>query len=204
MKLSPTTLAALTAFAVACASARMPAPSPDGSSAPTAAPAGAPSASTAPATASAAAAAPIVHGINPLDMNTVVAVCKDFNEYANGGWRKANPIPSDQSYWGSFTLLEETNRENLHKILEKASKDRSVAAGSDDQRIGDFYGSCMDQAAIDAQGIRPLAAELSRIEKMTNVSDLQSEIAHLQTLGVDALFQFGSEQDRKNSTEVKG
>src|SRR5512142_3390428 len=70
---------------------------------------------------------PEVHGINPADMNTSVAACRDFNQYANGGWMKANPIPSDQSEWGSFSVLEEQNRESLHKVLEKVSKASNVA-----------------------------------------------------------------------------
>ena len=79
-----------------------------------------------------------VHGINPADMDASVAACQDFNLYGNGGWLKSNPIPSDQSYWGSFTILEEQNRENLHKVLEKVSK-ASNASGTDDQKVGDFY-----------------------------------------------------------------
>ena len=83
----------------------------------------------------AAAPAAEVHGINPADMDTAVAACTDFNLYGNGGWLKSNPIPSDQSYWGSFTILEEQNREALHKVLEKVSK-ASNPPGSDDQKIG--------------------------------------------------------------------
>ena len=69
-----------------------------------------------------ALANPEIHGINPADMDPSVAACQDFNLYGNGGWLKVNPIPADQSYWGSFTILEEQNRESLHKVLEKVSK----------------------------------------------------------------------------------
>ena len=144
---------------------------------------------------------PEVHGISPADMNTSVQACQDFNQYANGGWMKANPIPSDQSEWGSFSVLEEQNRESLHKVLEKVSK-ASNAAGTDDQKVGDFYSSCMDEAAIEAQGAKPLQGELDAIDKVASAPDFEAEIARLQLVGVNAVFNFGSDQDRKNSSEV--
>ena len=70
-----------------------------------------------------------VHGLNPADMNPSVSACTDFNQYANGGWLKGNPIPPDQSYWGSFTILDETNRANLRKVLEKAAQSTPSPAG---------------------------------------------------------------------------
>jgi len=149
----------------------------------------------------AAAPAAEVHGINPADMDTAVAACTDFNLYGNGGWLKSNPIPSDQSYWGSFTILEEQNREALHKVLEKVSK-ATNAAGSDDQKVGDFYATCMDEAAVEAQGLKPLQAELATIDKIGDAAALQAEIARLQTMGVNAVFRFGSDQDRRNASEV--
>ena len=107
MKLSSITLAAVAAAALGCASsaqARACATEADSSGV---------------AAALAETSASTVYGINPADMNPSVGACKDFNEYANGGWLKANAIPPDQSYWGSFTVLEETNRANLRKVLEK-------------------------------------------------------------------------------------
>jgi putative endopeptidase len=149
----------------------------------------------------AALAAPEVHGINPADMDPSVQACQDFNLYGNGGWLKANPIPADQSYWGSFTILEESNRESLHKVLEKVSK-ATNAPNTDDQKVGDFYVTCMDEAAIEAQGITPLKAELAAIDKISTVAQLQAEIARLQMMGVNALFNFGSDQDRRDASEV--
>lgn len=148
-----------------------------------------------------ATGAPEIHGINPADMDTSVAACTDFNLYGNGGWLKANAIPPDQSYWGSFTILEEQNRESLRQVLEKVSK-ASNTPGSDDQRVGDFYLTCMDEAAVEAQGLTPLKAELTAIDKIATVGELQAEIGRLQMMGVNAVFNFGSDQDRKNASEV--
>ena len=153
--------------------------------------------------ASAIAAEPApVHGLNPADMNPAVSACTDFNEYANGGWIKANPIPADQSYWGSASILDETNRANLRKVLEKAAADKSSPSGSDERKVGDFWTSCMDEAAIEAAGLKPLEPELARIDKISNPADLQAEIARLQASGVNAGFLFTAEQDRRKSSEV--
>ena len=141
------------------------------------------------------------HGINPADMDTSVSACQDFNLYGNGGWLKANPIPADQSEWGSFEILDVQNRENLHKVLEKVSQ-ASNAAGSDDQKVGDFYFTCMDEAAVEARGAAPLKPQFVAIENIQTQADLQAEIARLQLIGVDAVFNFGSDQDRKNASEV--
>lgn len=135
-------------------------------------------------------------------MDATANACVNFYQYAAGGWLKKNPVPADYPSWGSFNELDERNREVLHQILERLAKEPAAPAGSEEQKLGDFYASCMDEAAIEAQGIQPLAPELERIAAIRNLSDLQTEIARLQVRGVNAAFQFGSEQDRKNSSEV--
>src|SRR5262249_50991975 len=143
----------------------------------------------------------MVHGLDPADMDTAAKVCQSFYQFADGGWLKRNTIPPEYPSWGTFSELAERNRENMRRILEKLSKEKA-AAGSDEQKLGDFYLSCMDEAAVEAQGARPLAPELERIEKLQTVADLRPEIARLQTRGVGVLFGFASQQDRKNSSEV--
>jgi predicted metalloendopeptidase len=142
------------------------------------------------------------HGINPADMNPSASACANFYEYADGGWLKKNPIPPEYSRWGSFNEVNERNREALRGILEKAAADRGAPAGSEPQKLGDFYASCMDEAAIEAQGIAPLRPEIGRIEAIHSRASLEAEVARLQLRGVNALFLFGSEQDRRNSSEV--
>ena len=147
-------------------------------------------------------AAAVHVGLDPADMDPTAQPCQAFHQYADGGWMKRNPVPPEYPSWGAFSELAERNREALHQILERSAAEKSAAKGSDVQKIGDFYGSCMDEAAIEAQGAKPLKPELDRIAKIASLADLQTEVARLQTSGVNALFQFGSEQDRKKSTDV--
>ncbi|MGH9366108.1 MAG: M13 family metallopeptidase [Thermoanaerobaculia bacterium] len=143
------------------------------------------------------------HGIDPADMDPSASPCRDFYQYADGGWLKKNPIPSDYPSWGAFYELDERNRETLRQILERLAKERSTAApGSEERKLGDFYAACMDEKGIEARGIGPLKPELERIGRISSLPALQADIARLQTRGANALFLFGSEQDRKNVTDV--
>jgi predicted metalloendopeptidase len=135
-------------------------------------------------------------------MDPSAPACGDFYRYADGGWTKKNPIPSDYPSWGAFNELDERNRETLHQTLEKLAAGAPAAPGSEARKLGDFYASCMDEAAIEAAGISPLQGELDRIAAIRDRATLQSEMARLQEMGVNALFQFGSEEDRKNSSQV--
>jgi putative endopeptidase len=148
--------------------------------------------------------APENHGLNPADFDRSCKACDDFYKFVNGGWLAAHPIPPAYPSWGVGNVVDEHNREVLHGILEEAAANRSAAQGSVEQKIGDFYASCMDTAKIDAAGIRPLDGELAAITKVSDVASLEAEVAHLQSIGVDAMFAFGSTQDFKDSSEQTG
>ncbi|MEA2205654.1 MAG: putative endopeptidase [Blastocatellia bacterium] len=134
-----------------------------------------------------------------LDKNT--PACTDFYQYANGGWLAANPIPAAYPSWGVANVLNEKNREVLHQILEDAAKNARARKGSNEQKVGDYYATCMDEAKIEAEGLKPLQAELDRIAGLKDQKALQAEIAHLHSMGVGVLFNSGSNQDFKNSAE---
>jgi putative endopeptidase len=142
------------------------------------------------------------HGFDLTDLDRTVPPCSDFYQFVNGGWLKKNPIPAEFPAWGVAQKLAETNQEVLHKILEEAAKDKNAATGSNWQKIGDFYASCMDEGQVEAAGLKPLESELARIGRIKDVSGLQDEIAQLHVRGVRALFVFNSDQDAKDSSQV--
>ncbi|HEY7790684.1 MAG TPA: M13 family metallopeptidase [Vicinamibacterales bacterium] len=142
-----------------------------------------------------------IKAFDPAVMDTSASPCTDFFEYACGSWMKNNPIPADQSRWGRFNELADHNRDVLHEILDQAAKP-DPNRDADSQKIGDYYAACMDQSAIDAAGVKPLQGELARIAAITSKAELPAEIAHLQVIGASPLFQFGSEQDFKDASEV--
>ncbi len=154
------------------------------------------------ANGSASADEQAVHGLDLADLDRSVSPCDDFFQFADGGWNKTHPIPPAYPRWAAFDQLRDNNEDILRQILEEAAKDKTAAPGSNLQKIGDFYASCMDEAGIEAAGAKPLDGELQRIADLKNSEDLQREIARLQRVGVRALFRFDSAQDYKDSTQV--
>jgi putative endopeptidase len=130
-----------------------------------------------------------------------VSPCADFFTFAAGGWMKNNPIPADYASWGITEEVDHRNKGILRKILEKAAADKSAKPGTPWQKIGDYYGSCMDESAIESARARPLDEEFQRIAKISDLPAFQAELARLHAFGVNAVFGFGSDQDFKDSTQ---
>ena len=156
------------------------------------------------ASLTARASGAIGHGFDLSDLDTTCKACTDFYQFATGGWRARNPIPPAYSSWGQTDVIGNRNQEILRQILEAAAKNTHAKPGSIEQKIGDFYGSCMDEARIEAAGATPLQPELERIAKIASAPDLEAEATRLQSIGVNAMFEFGSEPDFKDSSQVIG
>ena len=135
-------------------------------------------------------------------MDPKASACTDFYQYANGGWLAANPIPAAFPAWGVANVLNEKNRDVLREILEAAAKNVGSHKSNNEQKVGDYYFACMDEAKIEADGLKPVQAELDRIARVNNQGTLQEEIGHLHSIGLSVLFNSGSNQDFKNSKEV--
>ncbi len=139
--------------------------------------------------------------LDPANMDTTVKPGDDFFNYANGTWLKNNPVPDDKTRWGSFDELGENNYKKLRTLLEGAANNKSAAAGSNDQKVGDFYRSGMDSAAIDKAGITPLNEIMTRIDNIKDANGVLSEVAIEHTEGVGPLFGFYVSPDDKNVTK---
>lgn len=149
--------------------------------------------------------APAAHpGFDVSNLDRTCKPCDDFYQFADGGWAAKNPIPAAYPRWGTFNQLADQNNEKLRSILEDAAKNTKAPKGSIDQMIGDFYASGMDTAKIEQEGVKPLEPELDRIAAVHDVPSLQAEVARLQGRGARVMFNFGSAQDFKNSTQVIG
>src|SRR5205085_1560560 len=143
-----------------------------------------------------------IHGFDPANLDRNADACQDFNLFANGGWMAHNPVPPAYARWGKFEELAEKNRDVLHDILEAAAKNKRAKSGSLEQKVGDFYASCMDEQKIEAEGIKPLEPEFQRIAAINDLAGLETEVARMHNYGLRGLFGFGAAQDFKKSTEV--
>ncbi len=155
----------------------------------------------APARALAPRDAPRTFGFSIASLDTKADACADFFQFACGNWIKANPIPNDQSRWSTFNELADRNRNTLKAILDGA-----IAAGpgasATDRMLANFYGSCMDEPALDRLGAGAIKPLLGRIDSLASKSELPVLVAELHSYGIDVLFAFGSEQDFKDATRV--
>jgi putative endopeptidase len=139
--------------------------------------------------------------------------CQDFYKYACSKWNAANPIPADQVAWGTGSGLDYWNENILREALQKAAAAQTSTRTDYEQKIGDYWASCMDESGIDAAGTRDLKPELDRINQMTNKSQLADQVAHIHQAvpgawqGDDnqtraALLGFGEQQDFDDASRV--
>ena len=126
------------------------------------------------------------------DIDKSINPCADFNGFVNAKWVAANPIPPDRTRWGAFDQLREHSLETQHSIAEKAAKDADHAkAGSIEQKIGWFYRSGMDDAAVEKAGFAPIKPDLDRIDALKSTADIVACITDAAAQGQGELFQIG-------------
>ena len=142
-------------------------------------------------------------GIEPSGFDTTCKPCDDFWRFVNGTFLDKNPIPARYPNWGVMSMVNEANKERSRTILEAARSNTKAAAGSDTRKMGDLYGSCMDEAAINARGIQPLKPELDRVAAVKSVKDLVALLVALQrTLPFQGPIGIVGAPDAKNSKVV--
>src|SRR3989338_11053133 len=125
----------------------------------------------------------------------------DFFRYANGGWIKKNPIPHDESNWGSFYLLRKASDEALRNILED-SKRKKAAHGSNLRKVRDFYLSAMSEKKLNKEGARPLNKFFDMIDNLKNSNDVVALSAYFRRIGVSSLWRIDADQDMKDRNIV--
>lgn len=79
----------------------------------------------------------------------------DLFQHVNGTWLKNTPIPADKSDYGSFGQLADLSQKRIRELIENLATGQ-YEPGSDEQKVGDFYQSFIDEAAVEARGLEPL------------------------------------------------
>ncbi|WP_296945997.1 M13 family metallopeptidase [uncultured Massilia sp.] len=146
---------------------------------------------------------PYTPGLDVSAMDRSADPCVDFYQYACGGWMKNNPIPADQARWSVYGKLALENRRYLWGILEDLSQRRDGRNASQ-QKIGDYFGACMDERAIEQRGAAPLQPWLDRIATLRSARDLPRVLSalHMGLADPGLFFGFSSSQDYGDSSRV--
>jgi putative endopeptidase len=136
-------------------------------------------------------------------MDKSIDPCQDFYHYACGRWQQNNPIPADQTSWDIYAKLYQDNLVFLRGILEQASDTSAAHRDTVTQEVGDFYGACMNESAVEKRGVSAIQSQLDSIANLRSAQELPPLIAKLQlAYGRSILFRAGSKQDPDNSEQV--
>ncbi len=151
---------------------------------------------------SAARAANNEHGIDPSNIDDTCQPCRDFYQWANGGWLATNEIPPEYSNWSSWSEIYERNLTTLKELLDESEAYADKGGGGAMQKVGDFYATAMDTVKIEDEGIAPLTPLLREIDQMQTEADLQRVIGKFHRYGIDLCFNTSVDPDLKHNTEV--
>jgi putative endopeptidase len=153
------------------------------------------------------AALPYSPSLDVSSMDRSIDPCVDLYQFSCSGWQKKNPIPPDQTGWSVYAKLYQDNLAFLRGMLEDAAKP-DPQRNAVTQKIGDFYGACMDESAVEKRGVSPIQPQLDAIAKLTSRKDLVPVLARLQltffrySYSSSLLFAAGSNQDPDDSEQV--
>ncbi len=128
--------------------------------------------------------------------------CTDFYEYACGNWKKHNPIPGDQTRWGRFNELAERNNYLLYQDLKAAADAPKTPL---QKKYGDYFAACMNVDLANQLGAKPIEPALKTIAAWNDKKTLATLLGEMEDkYAVGFFFNFGSEQDQKDSTRQIG
>jgi putative endopeptidase len=140
--------------------------------------------------------APIRFGV--ADLDPAKGACTDFAGYANAKWLAANPIPGDKSSWGAFDVLELRSL-GIQRQLAEHSAGKATPTGIE-KIVADFWGSGMDEARVNAQGLTPLKDRLAAIDALSDGPSVADYLRKVAADGENPLFAFFPLADFKNSS----
>lgn len=138
-------------------------------------------------------------GIDVANLDKTISPKTDFYQYACGGWMKTHPLTDEYGRFGSFDLLAENNRTQLHGLI-KGLATQQQEPGSIGQKIGDLYNLAMDSTKLNADGMKPMKPMLDKVAAVKDRKGLTVLAAEMTRQGLGAYFNLFIGADEKNSS----
>jgi len=141
------------------------------------------------------------HGLALQYMDTTVKPGDDFYRYVNGLWFDKTEIPADKSSWGSFNELAKNTDLDVLNMLKEAAARKDLKATSDEGKAVNLYKTYLDTIKRTEQGIKPIEADLARINGIQNLADINALIQNTILQGGTGLFGTYIGADAKDSNK---
>lgn len=138
-------------------------------------------------------------GFDVRELEPTIRPQDDFYRYVNERWMDANPIPKEESRWGTFIKLRFDADKRLRAILDELESAKRLPSDSPERLVRDFYRSGMNMELRNKLDLAPLSELRDDIARAKDHVALQKVIAKLHRLGVGVLFGMGVDQDAKQS-----
>jgi putative endopeptidase len=136
------------------------------------------------------------------DFDTTIQKGDNFYKYANGAWLKKTEIPASEARWGSFSEVDELRYKILHEVLEESAADKNAKAGSNRQKVGDFYATGMDSVKLNAEGIKPIQPYIEEIDAIKTTDELLAVISKYHRSITQSGYYVYADQDAMNSSKI--
>src|SRR5260370_1894419 len=153
--------------------------------------------------------APLQSGVDLKYVDPSVRPQDDLYRYLNGKWLDSFQLPRDKASYGSFPYVDDATQEQLRGIVDglvhgQAQATQAGNADAEVRKIADLYQSFMDEARLEALGMKPLRTEFAAIDAIADKGGIPALIAHLNRIGAGPPFNFEIKREPRNSLQEPG